>query len=68
MIKIKSIPTDVRITVSPEPMYLPHSLHESINLYWESLKASGKLFIEEQFFNKEMIDARDKLAYHITKN
>jgi hypothetical protein len=44
MIKIKSIPTDVRITVSPERMYLPHSLHESINLYWESLKASGKTF------------------------
>ena len=65
MIKIKTIPTDVRITVSPERMYLPHSLHESINLYWESLKASGKTFHRGTIFSiKEMIEARDKL--HIT--
>ncbi|NDI37127.1 NUDIX hydrolase [Chengkuizengella sediminis] len=66
--KVKQIPTDVKITVSEKLMYLPHSLRESINLYWESLIESEETFHRGDIFSiKEIRNTKNELLVTLHK-
>lgn len=68
MVKIKKIPTEVKITVSDKPMYLPAPLQESINLYWKSLIAGGKAYHRGEIFSiKEMVEMGNVLHVSLHK-
>jgi 8-oxo-dGTP pyrophosphatase MutT (NUDIX family) len=67
-VKINRIPTEVKITVSEDNMYLPLSLQESINSYWESLIENGKTFHRGDIFSiKDIKETKNELIVTLHK-